>query len=246
MALLIQNWCRASASANEPVATLTSGVIVGCFREYNYQTADTQAVVSASGYFNAGVTGGGVSYDLVTGDYINVYSSAAGGSLFRYRVTNTSGVITTSLSSGGDGVFQTVTAITAAQINAMYTTPISLVAAQGANTILVLESCVLRPSNLLTTDFTAGGVAFVQYTATTAGGGLAASGTVAATEFTSDAETTTSIFTPLTTSGNSAVAGTLIANAPLCLTNATQDFATGTITYNAYTRARLVVVAAAV
>jgi hypothetical protein len=250
MAFLIANWARSSVSANEPITTLIGGVVVGCFREYLYQTTDSQATVSASGYFNQNTAGTAVAYngvatDIVTGDYVNVYSSASGGSLFRYRLTNTSGVITTSLASGGDGVFQTVTAITAAQINAMYTTPISLVPAQGANTILVLESVVLRPSNLLTTDFTAGGVAFVQYTATTAGGGLAASGTVAATEFTSDAETTTSIFMPLTTSGNSAVAGTLIANAPLCLTNATQDFATGTITYNAYTRARVLVVAAA-
>jgi len=239
MAFLVQNWCRASASANEPSVTLTSGVIVGCFRQYNYQTADTQAVVSASGYFNLGTAGSGVSYDIVTGDYVSVYSSTD-ASLFRYRLTNTSGVITSSLVEGS---VQSVVAITAAQIFAMYTTPITLVAAQGANRILVLESTVLAPSNALTTDFTSGGVVFVQYTATTAGGGLAASGTVAATEFTSDAETTTSIFMPLTTSGNSAVAATLIPNAPLCLTNATGVFATGTITYNAYTRARVVATA---
>lgn len=244
MALLIANWARSSVSANEPVVTLASGVVVGCFREYNYQTADSQATVSASGYFNASVTGAGVAYDIVTGDYVTVYSSAD-GTLFKYRMTNTSGVITVALAPDNGGVIETTTAITAAQINAMYTTPISLIPAQGANRILVLESVVLRPSNLLTTDFTAGGVAFIQYTATTAGGGLAASGTVAATEFTSDAETTTSIFMPLTTSGNSAVAGTLIANAPLCLTNATQDFATGTITYNAYARARVLVTTAA-
>ncbi len=236
MAFLIQNWCRASTSANEPVTTLTSGVIVGCFRQYNYQTADAEATVSASGYFNS------VAYDLVTGDYINSYSSTSLSNML-YRVTNTSGVITVTVVNG---YVSTVTAITAAQIIAMYTTPITLVAAPGANRILVLESTVLAPSNTLTTDFTGGGVVFVQYTATTAGGGLAASGTIAATEFTSDAETTTSIFTPLTTSGNSAVAATLIPNAPLCLTNATGVFAAGTITYNAYTKARVVAVAAAV
>lgn len=245
MALTIANWARATVSANEPLVTLTGGTVVGCFREYNYYTADSQATVSASGYFNAGVANGGVAFDVVTGDYVKVYSTAD-STLFTYRMTNTSGVITVVLSAGDGGVIETTTAITAAAFDGMYVTPISLIPAQGTNRILVLESVVLRPSNVLTTDYAAGGVVFVQYTATTNGGGLAASGTVAATEFTSDAETTTSIFTPLTTSGNSAVAGTLIANAPLCLTNATQAFTTGTITYNAYARARVLVTAAAV
>ncbi len=241
MAFTIQNWCRASTSANEPLLTLTDTTVVGCFREYNYYTADAEATVSASGYFNAGVAYGGVGTDLVTGDYINSYSSTS-LSRVTYRVTNTAGVITVTLVSG---VVTSTTAITAAMFNGMYVAPITLLAAPGANRILVLESVVLAPSNLLTTDYAAGGVVHVQYTATTNGGGLVTSGTIAATEFTADAETTTSIIRPLTVSGNSAVAATLIPNAPLCLSNQTQAFTTGTITYNAYTRATLVAAAAA-
>ena len=69
MAFTIQNWARASVSGNEPIITLQSAVVEGCFREYSYYSPiDTQATVSASGYFNK------VAQDVTTGDYIKVYS----------------------------------------------------------------------------------------------------------------------------------------------------------------------------
>jgi hypothetical protein len=93
MALTIHTWCGASASTNEPLDSANSRE---CLREYNYLTTDSQATVSASGYFNGGVAYKGLSNDIVTGDYVNVYSSAD-SSLLKYRLTNTSGVITSLL-----------------------------------------------------------------------------------------------------------------------------------------------------
>lgn len=241
MAYNVQGVGRASVSTNEPIVTLDDASVVGCFREYNYYTADSQDTVSASGYFNAGTAYQGMSEEITTGDYIKVYSSTD-DSLIRYRLTNTAGVVTSAMVGG---FIESTTAITAAQIIAMYTTPVELLAAPGASRVLVLESVVLAPSNVLTTDYTSGGAVHVQYTATTAGGGTLASGTVAATEFTADAETTTSLFLPVSASGESGTAAQLIPNAPLCLSNATGVFATGTITYNAYARARIVEVAVA-
>ena len=237
MALTIQSWCRASASANEPLNTVGP---VGCFREYNYYTADSQLVVAASGYFNGGSAYKGLSADLVTGDFVNVYSSDD-SSLMKYRVTNTSGVVTSLLMGGS---IQSVTALTAAQINGMYGAPVVLLAAPGADRVLILESVILVPADALTTDYAAGGAVHIQYNATINGGGLIASGTVAAGEFTSDAETTMSLFHPLTTSGNDAVAGTKVENEGLYLSNATQAFTTGTMTYNAYAKASVIAVSA--
>ena len=81
----IQSWARASVSANEVLQT-ANNIVVGCFREYNYYSpVDTQATCSASGYFN------NVAFDLITGDYIKIYS-ASEGSLVTYYVTNSQGV----------------------------------------------------------------------------------------------------------------------------------------------------------
>jgi hypothetical protein len=234
MAFTIRNWCRASASANEPIVSYTvpSGTeIAGCFREYNYYSADTEVTISAASYFDD------VSGDLVTGDYINSYSTTD-LSKVQYRVTNTSGVITVVLLGGK---VSTVTAITAALFNGMYAAPIELIAAPGANRLLVLESCVLGPSAATTTDYAAGGAVHIQYTADANGAGLLATATIAATEYTSDAETTTSLFLPIQLSANSAAgAGFEMQNEPLCLSNATQAFTTGTVTYSAFTSARIV------
>ena len=124
MAFTIQNWCRASTSANEPIVTLTSGAISGCFREYIYYTADTQVTVAASGYFNT------VAYDLVTGDYVDVYSTTD-GTRIRYRLTNTAGVITSLLS--GLATASATLSLTAVQFIAGYAAPILALAAPGAN-----------------------------------------------------------------------------------------------------------------
>lgn len=127
MAFTIQNWARASVSANEPLVTLADASISGCFRQYNYYSADSQASIAASGYFDD------VAYDIVTGDYVNAYSSADGNNIV-YRLTNTSGVITAS-ALPGSSVAQGSLSLTAVQFIAGYATPILALAAPGANRV---------------------------------------------------------------------------------------------------------------
>ncbi len=73
-------------------------------------------------------------------------------------------------------------AITAAQFNGMYATPKQLVAAPGANKLIVLDKVDL----LMTygsANYAAGGVAAVQYDSTANGAGVIASTTLAAATF---------------------------------------------------------------
>lgn len=214
MAFTIQNWCRASASANEPLYTLADASVSGCFRDYNYYTADSQATVSVASYFDS------VAYDLVSGDYINVYSSTD-SSKCQYRVTNTSGVITLSFIGG---FVQATVAPTLAAFIAMYTTPVTILAAPGANRQLVFQGAQV------TVDYgsaalAAGGAGHIQYATTTAGAGTKASATVAATVFTNIAADSSFTFIPAAVI-NTAVAS--VVNQPLCLSCATQDFTGGT------------------
>lgn len=78
--------------------------------------------------------------------------------------------------------------ITAAEFNGMYAAPKLLVAAGGANTLLVLDRVVLA----MTYDsaaYAAGGVAHVQYDDTANGAGVIASTTLAAASFQDTAST---------------------------------------------------------
>jgi len=169
MAFTLRNWCRASASANEPIVTLASGNIAGCFREYNYYTADAQVTVAASSYFDD------VAYDLVTGDYINVYSTNDGTRL-QYRVTNTSGVITVTF-VGGE--INTQVSITNAQLLGAYAASVELLAAPGANRMYVLNYAQFMFD--FDTGVTAnGGSTHVQYSNTVNGAGTLASSAIAA------------------------------------------------------------------
>ncbi len=73
-------------------------------------------------------------------------------------------------------------AITAAQFNGMYAAPKLLVAAGGANTLIVLEQCQLLMT-YVSANYAAGGVAAIQYDATANGAGVIASTTLAAATF---------------------------------------------------------------
>lgn len=82
----------------------------------------------------------------------------------------------------------TSVAITAAQFNGMYAAPKLLVAAGGANTLLVLDKVDL----LMTygsANYAAGGVAAVQYDSTANGAGVIASSTLSAATFQAAAST---------------------------------------------------------
>jgi hypothetical protein len=78
--------------------------------------------------------------------------------------------------------------ITAAEFNGMYAAPKQLVAAAGANTLLVLDR-VLLAMTYDSAAYAAGGVAHVQYDDTANGAGVIASTTLAAASFQDTAST---------------------------------------------------------
>ncbi len=79
--------------------------------------------------------------------------------------------------------------VTAANFNGMYAAPKLLVAAGGANTLVVLEQLQLAMT-YVSANYAAGGVAAVQYDSTANGAGVIASTTLSAATFQAAASTT--------------------------------------------------------
>lgn len=88
---------------------------------------------------------------------------------------------TTAVTFPGSQKYATV-AITAAEFNGMYAAPKLLVAAGGANTLLVLDKVDLLMT-YVSANYAAGGVAAVQYDSTANGAGVIASTTLSAATF---------------------------------------------------------------
>lgn len=209
-----------------------------------YTTTDTIAQVSASGYFNAETR-------LHVNDAIRATCSDGTAwlrvaSLNPTTVVNDLSAVS-NLQDGyfwlGDGsnnavptVFETAVAavlaagslqqyaavpISAAQFNGAYAAPHLLVAAPGANQMLILDKCVLA----LTYDsaaFAAGGTVAVQYDDTANGAGVIASTTLANTAFQATASTA------LTMNGGVVPAPfATCVNQGLYLSNITAAFTTG-------------------
>ena len=216
MSFSLQNWCRASASANEPLYTLADASIVGCFREYNYYTADSQATVSASGYFDD------VNYDIVTGDYVHVYSSSSGNKV-SYRLTNSSGVISSAIVDGSYVASATLS-LTAAQFIAGYAAPIVALAAPGANRMYTNVRAVFALT-YGSAQFAAGGAIGFQYGSSANLAGTKVTGTLAAASL--NALTANSVWT-LIPAAIAPVASATGVNAGIYLSNDTAAFTTGT------------------
>jgi hypothetical protein len=116
-------------------------------------------------------------------------------------------------------------ALTAAQFNGMYATPVLLVAAPGANSMIVVESIELVMT-YVSANYAAGGVVAAQYDSTANGAGVIASTTEAAADFFAAASTVFKmkgglVLSPFTT----------CANKGLYLSNITQAFTTGDSTW---------------
>ena len=116
----------------------------------------------------------------------------------------------------------TQVAMTAAQFNGMYAAPVLLVAAAGANTMIIVDSIELVMT-YGSAAFAAGGVVAAQYDSTPDGAGVIASTTEAAADFFQTASTVFKlkgglVLAPFTT----------CANKGLYLSNVTQPFTTGT------------------
>jgi hypothetical protein len=116
---------------------------------------------------------------------------------------------------------QVVINLTAAQIKGMYAAPVFILGAPAAGTVNLVTSANL---NVIygTTQYTAGGAIAVQYKNTVNGGGVAATGTIAAATLNAVTANTVLLF-PAATS----IALVNATAQPLYLSNATQAFASG-------------------
>lgn len=122
----------------------------------------------------------------------------------------------------------TTVAITAAEFNGMYAAPKLLVAAGGANTLLVLDKVDLLMT-YVSANYAAGGVAAVQYDSTANGAGVIASTTLAAATFQAAASTGFMFNT-----GVVAQTFSTCVNKGLYLSNITGAFTTGDSTFVAH------------
>lgn len=120
-------------------------------------------------------------------------------------------------------------AITAAQFNGMYAAPKLLIAAPGANKLIVIDRAELIMT-FVSAAYAAGGVVGFQYDSTVHGAGVAASNTEAAADFFAAASTT---FPFNGVAGNTVaiLPFTTTVNKGLYLSNLTQAFTTGDSTW---------------
>lgn len=119
-------------------------------------------------------------------------------------------------------------AITAAQFNGMYATPKLLVAAGGANTLIVVDKVDLLMT-YVSANYAAGGVAAVQYDSTANGAGVIASTTLSAATFQAAASTGFMFNTGVVPQTFSTC-----VNKGLYLSNITGAFTTGDSTFVAH------------
>lgn len=113
--------------------------------------------------------------------------------------------------------------LTAAQFNGMYATPVQVVAAQGDNTAVIVDSCVLNMT-FVSASYAAGGAVGLQYGNSAHLAGAPASATEAATDFTGAAAST------LFRIGGGLSTGALVSaavNTAVYISNATAAFTTG-------------------
>lgn len=234
MAFDLDNWVRVSASAAEPTGLLQDGTTkIGGPRIYSYITADSQATVSASGYFGSASTPN-VSGDIVTGDIV-VVNSTSDATVVWYTLTNSNsygslpygGTITSTAfsNSSSSGVSNFASGnLTLGDTTSLFSVGKQLVAAPGAGLVHLIDKFELN-AIFGSAAYTAGGVISVQYGSTiNAGGTTATSSTIAASVLTSLAANTLVGLTGLL----AATASSSMINKPLYLVNATADFATGT------------------
>ena len=178
-----------------------------------YTDANLAAVQSA-GWLNGAV---GEGFVLSPKNKYEVsYNSGANVDFFNLSVVK--GVYTLSIACS----LQTAqVSLTAAQVLAMYATPQLIVAApSSAQALVVVDACLYTN---VSTAFTSGGVAVLQYGATANGAGTnALSATIPAAEVTAAASQIYVL------PGNTASALTAISGVALYLSNQTQAFATGT------------------
>jgi hypothetical protein len=193
-------------------------------RDYGYTPAlvrvicsDTLAEVGAPGYLTSQVANlvtvnkGGFTW--LSSD--NVLVEASDGSR-QFQVSSD----LTSLNSL-IGNYNIQVALTAAQVIAMYATPVLLLGAPGAGLMNVLNRMSIGV-DYGSAQYTSGGAILAQYKSTANGAGTAASATLAAATLNAVAADTV-----LNVAGVASIANANAVNQPLYLSNQTGAFATG-------------------
>lgn len=140
----------------------------------------------------------------------------------------------TSLAPGNSLLQSAEVSITAAQFNGMYAAPVQLVAAPGANQLLILDQFQLF-MDYNSVAYAAGGTAAVQYDSTVNGAGVIASTTLANTAFQATASSTFT-FNP----GVVVLPAATTVNKGLYLSNISAAFTTGNSPFVAYVWYRVV------
>jgi hypothetical protein len=129
--------------------------------------------------------------------------------------------------------------LTAAQIKALYDTPVQLVAAPGSGKLILIDS-ILWDIAFGTLQYTAGGAIQAQYGNTVHGAGAQASASIAAATLNGVAA---SGFLANGSGAATLNAPATVENTAVFLSNATADFATGDSTATLYVRYRVVTTA---
>jgi hypothetical protein len=184
---------------------------------------------AANGTFVANPAAGGLSNTLLDGRIFvgNGANVATGVAMSGDTTISNAGVVAIGankvLSSMISPLIRKYVAvpISAAEFNGMYAAPKQLVAAGGANTLLVLDQLQLAMT-YGSANYAAGGVAAVQYDSTANGAGVIASTTLAAATFQAAASTTFTM-----NAGVVALPFTTTVNKGLYLSNITGAFTTG-------------------
>lgn len=153
------------------------------------------AAANAGGAFNTTISNGTMGQSTVmtipdvgaaTGQFLAKTAALIDGNFV--QASGTAGKVVDSGLSSANVLQVASVAITAAQFNGMYATPKLLVAAQGANTLIIVDHIVLLMT-YVSANYAAGGVAAGQWDSTANGAGVIATTTLSAATFQAAAST---------------------------------------------------------
>ncbi len=218
---------------------LSTGGFVGLVKAFPTTTSTgfiaIQAAVNGSGNFGTTISNNTVQAQsqvmtipdvgAATGQLISKTAPLVNGNFL--QASGTAGLVIDSgipVGAVAGALFAQVS-LTAAQFNGMYATPVQLVAAAGANTMIIVDSIAIQMT-YVSANYAAGGVVAAQYDNTANGAGVHASTDEAAADYFAAASTVFklnpgAVLAPFTT----------CANKGIFLSNQTQAFTTGDSTF---------------
>jgi hypothetical protein len=207
------------ALSNTGVTSIAAGAIVNADVNAAAAIDFSKLATLASGNLIVGSAGGVPTSVASSGDVTIIASGATAIGANKVLSTMMSPLLTK----------YAAVAITAAQFNGMYTAPKLILAAGGANTLIVVHRAILAMT-FVSAAYAAGGVVGFQYDSTVHGAGVAATNTEAAADFFAAASTS---FQFEGVSGNTVAISpfTTSVNKGIYLSNLTQDFTTGDGTF---------------